>query len=404
MERDFLKLKTDPKRLPLLILGCGAAVTVFMGILEYQNTALSDGYVLERANPGEDAYEEKLTAEIGQENIPVSVEVQARILTAKEARAELRKAKKLLNDLLKGENESLSRVTGDLNFADAVPGTLVEVEWTEKLSDYFLSDGTLREDVELLEPAQFKVSAVLSCQELAEDYEAVITLMPRKMGIEAALSQMIRESDEKSANRDQLMLPESYEGKGISWKRQPDYTFLSIPVLSLGAVVLLKAGKKRDEEQERSARLEELEHDYAGIVSKFAMLLAAGLSVRNAWERIVRLGCKDSSEKKAVYEEMKRTLGDMQKGIPELEAYEAFGNRVGQIHYKKLMALFVSHKKRGSIDLIDAMNREMLQAWEEQKRKTKQQGEKIGTKLLMPMMGMLAVVFVIILVPAFLSF
>lgn len=46
----------------------------------------------------------------------------------------------------------------------------------------------------------------------------------------------------------------------------------------------------------------------------------------------------------------------------------------------------------------------MLEAWEEKKRYTRQQGEKIGTKLLLPMIGMLSVVFLMILVPAFMSF
>ena len=66
--------------------------------------------------------------------------------------------------------------------------------------------------------------------------------------------------------------------------------------------------------------------------------------------------------------------------------------------------MFISDKRHGSVKLLDAMNQEMLLAWEEQKRRTRQQGEMIGTKLLVPMMGMLAVVFVMILVPAFLSF
>ena len=54
--------------------------------------------------------------------------------------------------------------------------------------------------------------------------------------------------------------------------------------------------------------------------------------------------------------------------------------------------------------MLEAMNQEMMLAWEERKRKTRQQGEKIGTKLLIPMMGMLGVVFFMVLVPAFLSF
>jgi hypothetical protein len=68
------------------------------------------------------------------------------------------------------------------------------------------------------------------------------------------------------------------------------------------------------------------------------------------------------------------------------------------------MALFLSDKRRGSVPLLDTMKQEMMIAWEERKRKIRQQGEKIGTKLLIPMMGMLGVVFVIVLVPAFLSF
>lgn len=405
MEKGFLKLKNDQKKMSILILIGGLAVTVCMGISAYQATKLSGGYELERAQAGGDAYKETLNARIGKEKISVPVTVEPRKLTKKEATEELLKAGKLLDDILKGENESLSCITGDLNFADTVQGTLVEVEWTEKLSEYFQSDGTFLEEVEIYEPTELKVSAILSCQEEVRDYEATIVLMPRSMGMETALSKLILSRDQESAWSDRLELPTDYEGVRITWKRKLDCTFLYFLVFTVVAVLFLKFGKKRDEEQLQKVRIEQLENSYASVVSKFAMLLSAGLSVRNAWERIVFLGSKNESEEiPLVYQEMNHTLKEMQKGVSELEAYENFGNRAGQVHYKKLVALFVSHKKRGSIDLIDAMNREMLQAWEEQKRKTRQQGEKIGTKLLVPMMGMLAVVFIIILVPAFLSF
>ena len=170
------------------------------------------------------------------------------------------------------------------------------------------------------------------------------------------------------------------------------------------SMILLYFGSKRDEQIQKSERLEALEKDYAQIVSKFTMLLSAGLSVRNAWERIIMLYKEESDHSHPIYAEMRWAMREMQKGVSELEVYEKFGVRVGQIHYKKLMALFMMDKKRGNIHLVEAMNQEMMQAWEEQKRKTRQQGEKAGTKLLIPMMGMLTVVFVMILVPAFLSF
>ena len=46
---------------------------------------------------------------------------------------------------------------------------------------------------------------------------------------------------------------------------------------------------------------------------------------------------------------------------------------------------------------------EAIQAQEEQKAHAKRAGEEAGTKLLLPMFLMLAVVLVIVIVPAFLS-
>ena len=113
---------------------------------------------------------------------------------------------------------------------------------------------------------------------------------------------------------------------------------------------------------------------------------------------------RKQEECKVVYTEMNWALREMQKGIPELEVYERFADRIGQVHYKKMISAIISYKRRGGTSLIEVMHQEMLDAWEERKRKSRQQGEIISTKLLLPMMGMLAVVFVMILTPAFLSF
>ena len=48
--------------------------------------------------------------------------------------------------------------------------------------------------------------------------------------------------------------------------------------------------------------------------------------------------------------------------------------------------------------------KEALEAWDERKRKARVMGETAATKLLVPMIMMLAVVMAIIMIPAFLSF
>ena len=404
MGKEFLKLKADERKSYAVILLVGLGITIALGINTWQERKLTNGYELLKNDQEEGDYEEHLIARVGEEKIPLAVLVKERALTEKEAKEEILKAREMLPAYLMGENESLKNVTTDLNFITRVPDTYVEVQWVERGSEFFSYDGEIKEDLELLEMVELKVSAILSCQGISEDYETTITLMPKSLKVSEALLNQIEKQQEEKPENEVLILPDTYEGKTVTWKKVPDYTFLWIFVLTVLSVLLLKLGQKRDVEEEKKKRLERLEREYAQIVSKFTMLLSAGLSVRNAWERIVLLYRRKEDTQNIVFQELNWGLMQMQKGVPELEVYDGFGIRTGLVHYKKMMAIFISDRKRGSVNLLDAMNQEMLLAWEEKKRKTRQHGEKIGTKLLIPMMGMLGIVFVIILVPAFLSF
>jgi hypothetical protein len=365
---------------------------------------LQNGNELLRNETGEGSYKQPLIAYVGEEKISLDVTVEERRLSQEEAQREVREAKIRLSEILKGKNDSLDKITTSLEFADAIPESTVEVDWVLKPSEYFYSDGRLRENTVISEPVELRVAAVLSCQEYAEDYEEIITLIPKVPTMQENLLEAIKDYDENHSGEESMLLPQQYQDELISWRKPMDVTFLYLLFLTVSALIFLKFGAKRDEQQKKKERMEMLEKDYAQIVSKFTMLLSAGLSVRNAWERIVFMQKRKGMPEKVIDEELRWGLREMQKGVPELYVYECFGQRVGEIHYKKLMAIFVSHKRRGGTELLELMNEEMLLAWEEKKRKARQQGEKIGTKLLIPMMGMLSVVFIMILVPAFLSF
>lgn len=404
MEKDFLKLTVTTKNSIRILLIGGIAITILLGIRSYKATKLVNGYELLRNQATEGSYEQKIIADLGGTEIPITVTVEERLLSKEEAENIFSKAEKILPELLKAENEDLFNVTKGLNFIDVMPDGCVEVEWTEKQLDYFYSDGRLREETLVNEPVELTVAAILICQEYTKDFQTVIRILPRKQNVEQKLLDLIEQKKDESRDKDVILLPENFEGQQIRWRKPLDFTFVYLFILSLISGIALKFGEKRDRKEAQIQRLEELENDYAQIVSKFSMLLSAGLSIRNAWERIVIMQKRKGMLGRVVYQEMNWGLGQMQKGVSEIEVYEKFGVRVKEIHYKKLMALFISDKKRGSIPLLEAMNQEMMLAWEERKRKTRQQGEKIGTKLLIPMMGMLSVVFFMVLVPAFLSF
>ena len=96
-------------------------------------------------------------------------------------------------------------------------------------------------------------------------------------------------------------------------------------------------------------------------------------------------------------------MQQIQGGTAEGEAYEKYGVRVGIPVYRKCGTMISQNLRKGSKGLSDLLKREAQEAFEERKNQAKKQGEEAGTKLMIPMFMMLAIVFVIVIVPAFFS-
>ena len=93
----------------------------------------------------------------------------------------------------------------------------------------------------------------------------------------------------------------------------------------------------------------------------------------------------------------------MAGGVSEQEAYENFGNRSRLPEFKNLSVLLVQNLKKGRRELGPLLEREVSAALEERRRQARAEGEKAGTRLLLPMGIMLLVVLILMVVPAFLS-
>ena len=130
--------------------------------------------------------------------------------------------------------------------------------------------------------------------------------------------------------------------------------------------------------------------DYADLLSKLMVLTCAGLTIRNAWERMVKdyeWAVEQKKQKpRAAYEEMCQTYYQMQSGMAEGDAYREFGRRCKLQSYLKLSGLL-----------------EMADALEQRKNLARRLGEEAGTRLLMPLFLMLGIVMVMIMVPAMMT-
>ena len=101
------------------------------------------------------------------------------------------------------------------------------------------------------------------------------------------------------------------------------------------------------------------------------------------------------------YEELLYTCRELRSGISEGLAYEHFGKRAGLQEYIRLSALLAQNLKRGNSTLLERLREEAEKSGQERLQESKKMGEEAGTKLLVPMVLMLAVVMAVIMIPAF---
>ena len=94
----------------------------------------------------------------------------------------------------------------------------------------------------------------------------------------------------------------------------------------------------------------------------------------------------------------------MENGASETEAIENFGKRIRLLPYVRFTSLLIQNRRKGSEDLLFMLEHEAVAAMEQKRERMRIQGEEAGTKLLLPMVIMLGVVFAVIMIPAFMSF
>lgn len=346
--------------------------------------------------------------------VPVEITVGETQYTKQELKEVFQKSAEQLEILILGDNESLERVSSDLNLITAMPGAPIRVEWELDRYDLLYTNGELQTD-NLEREGEGALVMLKAYLTYTEDetkqvlHEIPVRLYPPKKTGEEGLARKIQtkveEEESKHQTKEKLSLPKNIDGKEVAY--YAPMNFRGITVLGMGIVMVILLGclDKQDKKQEKKNRENEMMRDYPEIVNQLTLLLGAGMTCKNAWGKIVEDYRKriESQGQRAAYEEMKLTWNEMQSGITERECYERFGRRCGVQSYIKLGALLSQNLRRGTKGITDVLRIEGIHAFEQRKASAKRQGEEAGTKLLLPMFFMLGIVLVIVVVPAFLS-
>lgn len=376
-------------------------------LLKEMGTNNVDNNRLLRSAYGEGSQSIILSAQNGVEEAKLTLELEERQYREKELQELYDEAflKELMTTVL-GENKSFEEVCFDLNLVNSLEGYPFHIEWQTD-EEYLEPNGTLIHN-ELSQTPVIEVNAQISCQEFEreETFRCCIRSRASPLSMQEQLQRQLQELEEENREQEFVMLPTEYGGKEIVWTKQTQKNGLLFLLATPFVCIVLLLSKDKDLHKRVEEREEQMKMDYPEVVSKLALLLGAGMTIPNAWQRIVEdYGKKKipEAQKRYVYEEMLFTVNEWKNGVFQKDALEGFGRRCRIPCYNKLATLLIQNLRSGSINLALLLQEEAVEAFEERKHLARRQGEKAGTKLLVPMMLLLGIVMIIVVVPTFLS-
>lgn len=395
-----------------MVLVAGLLVAVSMGGLPEAERELKKGYLLERSkvDGGSKIVDLKIQADDGQAVMEqeYSLEVKERRLTEEEFVQEVEKQKEYVAKKILGENSSAEHIDHKLELFSQLPDSPLSIEWRISDSSVIHWDGSLGEEVS--ETGTLVTVTAYFCYEEQEAFVPMeFVVYPEQKEPKDQLLDQLTEAlvyaDEISSTAAIYTLPKNL-GKHTITYEEKTADRSGIVLLLVAAGVFFTGAHLSSAVKKQAAKRElELVLDYPEIIHKFTLLMSAGMTVKRAWERIVEdYRKKRTSKKRFAYEEMQLTLREMQNGRPELEAIGEFGQRIGLRSYQKFCSLLVQNMKKGTKELLVLLEYESAESFRERKETAKRLGEEAGTKMLFPMLLMMAIVFAVIMVPAVMNF
>ena len=363
--------------------------------------------VLARGDHGEGRKKVELEARVDGDKAPLIVQVEEQQYQKEELPEIFEKAGERLEKAVLGENENLDEVRHDLTLVDQVPDMGINVSWESGNYEIVNLLGELQQEHLQEEGTLVELRAVLTYGGEEAVHTFYVNVFPPRINEKEQKMQKVqkalREAELAAPEEKYLILPGSVDGSKITWKYPGESRAAGLFVLGIVAAAAVFFLDRQKQKQIVEERKKQLSTDYPQLISQFTLFLGAGMSARKAWFKMVEEYEKRRERKgsRIAYEEMSYTMHEIQGGVTEGEWYERFGSRCGLPAYRRFGALLSQNLRKGGRGMNELLKREAADALEDRKKQARRLGEEAGTKMLGPMFLMLAVVLIIIVVPAF---
>ncbi len=302
-----------------------------------------------------------------------------------------------------GENASAEEIAGGLHYADMLDGYPFELTYESEPADILGRDGSREAVLEQEEIVGITVTAEYG--EMCYVHSFFVKLLPESIKTEeewkAHLEEVMQQMQQKNITSSFFTLPKEVDGEVLYWSEPKDYRGWVILLCSSAVSIVFLFSDRFQKKEDEKKRREEITDSYPAFALRYAMLVSAGLTLRQAMQRIAG---GERAAGKALYQEIARGMNELETGVSEGMVYENIGKRCDTTQMRKFGTLLASNLRKGQEGLGKLLREEAMNAMAERREAIRKKGETAGTKLLFPMLLLLLIVFVVIMVPAFSSF
>ena len=400
-ERDLYFAEKVATSLGILLfaLGIGLGVTI-----SEDRESSHPIHNLEREEMLEQEYD--LIAKKGNDKSEeIHLKVGGRIRTEKELQTILKNNRERLLKEFLGENNDLMHITENLHPVSVLGEDKILVTWeinNQKLVD--MEGNIIGEVAEQGEDVSFV--ATMSLEEISLRVPIHGKIYP-KNGKERLEQQIQSQVNKAGETQKSVKLPEKIDGQKMSYYSQIDPIGTMIVPAGIFLAILIFFLKDRELKEKITERRIQMEDDYSELIGKFVLFYQAGLSFASTLEKILAEYREEKQRNpgysRFTYEELEIAGAKMKSGVSDIQAIIEFGERCGLQNYMRLATIIEQNQRRGTKELILALQSEQREALAERKNRAMKKGSEISTKLLGPMVIMLVVTMIIVVVPSFLS-
>ncbi len=310
--------------------------------------------------------------------------------------------------LILGKEQTLDKVTHKLNLETNNAYNAV-IQWKTDSTHVDINTG------EVTRPPKGKgnqtcvISVSISKNDIKKNKSFKLTVIEdtknlNEQNIDEAYRKLDVQMQRINKNKDNsqyVSLPQSIGNSKVNWneynpkvKTKDDRLGILILGILLIFYIIYKEYAKLDELIKK--RSQEIEIEFCEFLSKFILLMDAGMNIRTALDRIA----DSNSNQGCLKQELKKLRSEINSGVYEVEAYHNFTKRCNSLYINKFVSHIVQGLKKGQSGLTHSLKEVLDECFENRKRIARKRGEEASTKLIMPMIIVFLAIMLLILYPA----